>query len=577
MRENARRMITGSSVCAAALLLAVLTVGRAGGDERVSGGGQSAGADRPQSIAQSITQSITLHGTVVDAAGEPVAGARVWIPIQPLGPPGAPSAVTAADGSFAIHGLPPNEAFAVVCADGFLQGEEIIPYPAEPVRIVLDKAAALRGRVLGPDGTPQPDAQVRARPASWNGGVSVVRFAYYCLPVDSVVADAEGSFAFERLEPGPFTVVAEVPGLHPGSSSPVLLEAGSTKNLDLQLREGGVVAGRVIDPDGAPIPGARVEVWLSPGEIKATSGPDGSFRLAGADRGYFQVRASAEHFQPGAVEVYLADEELKTDVVLEREGNLFEIAGRVLGPDGLPVEGALVAGSAAEAASARDGSFSLRLPEARFAGTPLTVFLSARKEGLAPFRKDVVLSEARTEGLVIHLETGVRVSGRILGLTPAERKGVEATLSGLAEGGNRPIEITASSDAAGRFELGPVPPGSWLAAARSGHRRASRQIVLDPGQAEVSVDLTFPPLWEVSGRVFDAGGLPAARASVAASDGKGLVASAWTHSDGTFSLRVPAGDLTLIVRHGHLDRLQPLVVGAAPVSGVEVRLGAAEP
>jgi len=569
MRENARRMSPGSLVCAAALLLAVLTVDRAGGDERVSGGGQSAGADR--------RPGITLRGTVVDAAGEPVAGARVWIPIQPLGPPGAPSAVTGVDGSFAVHGLPPQEAFAVVCADGFLQGEEIIPYPAEPVRIVLDKAAALRGRVLGPDGTPQPDAQVRARPASWNGGVSVVRFAYYCIPEESVVADAEGRFTFERLEPGPFTVVAEVPGLHPGTSGRIVLEASSAKDLDLQLREGGVVAGRVLDPDGAPIPGASVEVWLSPGEIKATSGPDGSFRLAGADRGYFQVRASAEHFQPGAVEVYLADEELKTDVVLEREGNLFEIAGRVLGPDGQPVEGALVAGSAAEAASARDGSFSLRLPGARFAGTPLTVFLSARKEGLAPFRKDVVLSEARTEGLVIHLETGVRVSGRILGLTPAERKGVKATLSRLAEGGDSQMEITASSDAAGRFELGPAPSGTWLAAAQSGDRRASRQIVLGPGQAEVSVDLTFPSLWEVSGRIFDAGGLPAARAWVAASDTKGMIARAWTHSDGTFSLRVPAGDLTLSVHHGHLDRRQPLVVGAAPVSGVEVRLGAAEP
>ena len=38
MRENARRVMTGSSVCAAALLLSVLTVGRAGGDEHVSGG-----------------------------------------------------------------------------------------------------------------------------------------------------------------------------------------------------------------------------------------------------------------------------------------------------------------------------------------------------------------------------------------------------------------------------------------------------------------------------------------------------------------------------------------------------------
>src|SRR6185436_3622330 len=139
--------------------------------------------------------------------------------------------------------------------------------------------------------------------------------------------------------------------------------------------------------------------------------------------------------------------------------------------------------------------------------------------------------------------------------------------------GEEVVRLPEHTDSEGRFQLGPLAAGTWEIQAASGQRLAKKSVTLEPGQTEAFVELTFAPVQEVSGRVLNPDGRPAARVPVQASDAKGKeLGYAWTHVDGTFSLRVPEGDLWLFVIHEDLRSRRTLRVGQSPVTGVEIQL-----
>jgi RNA polymerase sigma factor (sigma-70 family) len=108
--------------------------------------------------------------------------------------------------------------------------------------------------------------------------------------------------------------------------------------------EGAVeVRGRVLDPDGKPVAGAKLYLTRSAPE-RATSGPDGRFRFAVSrserEKGVagdspLQVMAAAEGHGCDWVNIDPAAEELTLRLVRD-----VPIRGRVLDPDGKPVAGA---------------------------------------------------------------------------------------------------------------------------------------------------------------------------------------------------------------------------------------------
>jgi hypothetical protein len=59
----------------------------------------------------------------------------------------------------------------------------------------------------------------------------------------------------------------------------------------------GVVTGTVVDPDGAPLPGATVQLFTEQGDMTAVSGEDGGFRFVFITPGEYTVRADLEGFQ----------------------------------------------------------------------------------------------------------------------------------------------------------------------------------------------------------------------------------------------------------------------------------------
>jgi protocatechuate 3,4-dioxygenase beta subunit len=102
------------------------------------------------------------------------------------------------------------------------------------------------------------------------------------LPVATVASGPGGEFAFEGVRRGRYFLEARGPWHVADQAVQVLVaESGAGGPVDVFVRAGGRVLGRVVRPDGAPISGAKVGVFPGAGSI-VTSIKQGDMRYAEA-------------------------------------------------------------------------------------------------------------------------------------------------------------------------------------------------------------------------------------------------------------------------------------------------------
>jgi uncharacterized protein (DUF2141 family) len=128
----------------------------------------------------------------------------------------------------------------------------------------------------------------------------------------ATISDASGRFAFTRVPAGRYTMTVTKPAYmtaHYGTGEgvlppglPITVEEGKpTAGLTLRLTRGGVITGAVVDEQGQPVPGARIQVLqpfgddrrLSPIVIQGTPLTDdrGVYRIFGLQPGRYAVGA----------------------------------------------------------------------------------------------------------------------------------------------------------------------------------------------------------------------------------------------------------------------------------------------
>lgn len=204
-----------------------------------------------------------LRGVVRDAAGAPLAGARVqarvlWTSADAgaaqVHCAGATAGGSDAQGAFALS-LPAGAAGRVRLAverAGFLPAvweDDARALCERTLAIELRPAARIAGRVRAAAGMPPPAA------VAWEGAESAGR----------AWLDREGRFAIEGLAPGLVRLLAVWgPMRDPGAEelARVTLAAGEERALELApAAPRTVVSGLVLEADGTPVPGARVEGW----------------------------------------------------------------------------------------------------------------------------------------------------------------------------------------------------------------------------------------------------------------------------------------------------------------------------
>lgn len=165
-------------------------------------------------------------------------------------------------GEASFQDLPPGKAVLEVTVEGFLPMEqEVLVEPGQgelrlPVT-ALKEGYALSGTVVaGDDGTPVAGAKVTAFPGDEDTFTSLRATGRR----PSTFTNSRGEFLLAGLSEEPHTVVVEAPGFAPLYLSGKKPERPANELGHLELQRGFTLAARVVNTDGSPVSGARVEV-----------------------------------------------------------------------------------------------------------------------------------------------------------------------------------------------------------------------------------------------------------------------------------------------------------------------------
>lgn len=507
--------VTAVAAIVAAVALGLLALGRSGppadtatgdggaaadgggAEDDDADGGRLPGDETPAPAPK--TARATLVGDVFDENGWPVAGAQIVVvgedalgaPIAARGAPAfaarlepagelgilrgvvpfpprqpttagggvLPGAVCDDKGRFRIPDLPPGRLVVVASHPAFVEGRSdevaIVAGGEARVQLALKRGLELRARIADARG-----------PIS---GAELWRAGELC-----GIADAAGFVALRGLD-GVVELEARARSHLPRRRS---VDPAIEHEVELTLdRAAGRVTGVVVDERGFPVGGAKVAAEQGAWRADSASDSHGEFAIEGVPEGRLAVRASHPDHPALALEAAAAGDDLRLQLQPGAgvEGDVRDDRTGALVPSvRVTVE---CSGQSRPAPVDKRGRFRLL----GCAAGAATVLASA--EGYLPRAVNVDLPpgerarEVTLRDLRVELTLGGALQGELRDGRGDPARDVEVEAGGLR----------ARTDAAGRFRLGPLAPGTVEVKAG-----AARDHALIEAGAVARVDLRLP-------------------------------------------------------------------------------------
>jgi protocatechuate 3,4-dioxygenase beta subunit len=474
------------------------------------------GEELPELQAELVTGT-SVRGSVLDVAGNPVAGALVisaseaptdglfladaeqvfWLPNQ---------ARTAADGRFELAHLLPGEHFLRVSAPGFatlFQERVRVPRAAgEELLLELGPGGTVEGRVTREDGGPLAEAEI-VIVAMDDAGQARMNFAF-------TRTDADGRYRFEHLPPT--TMIVVMMRADPGSGverpdvRPVQVVEGETITADFAAPQRGIrLHGRVLSRSGEPIVHQNLGLFRhevaswNQNWVASSTQSDGAYAFEGVLPGLYEIYLIEEMGRAlrcvERIEIGRADVEHD----LHLPGGRLEVAvldaasGEPVAQTVLNVMRASPGGPAAFA------GFAMTDAAGRYELTDLRpgsyhVFAYPTRAGLGFARSEPVqLGEDERGTLTIRLETGGPVDVVVRDADGRPLEGA-AVIFHDADGGEHAFSRVPMTDAAGRYRAHGLRPGRYrVAAYQDGYQGTPVTFHFEPA-SELEIPLVLAPL-----------------------------------------------------------------------------------
>lgn len=447
------------------------------------------GIGRLPTVALGLGQ--TVAGTVTDGRGAPVPELDITArPLPDLGEPEPWRTRSDASGHFAFDTLPPGPIALRVVSPRYADSVLEVIAPESDVELIASALYDFGGDIVGP-----PEVLARTVVRIEGSGVWPVREA----PL------VGGSFVLEKIPDGVYALQAVAIAKQPGDAefaSIPLENVSPDARVTLALANAYRVPVHVVDPDGAPVPAARVTLGsahLGLLQQRDKTDAEGHVAIGPVPNGAYVVRVDADGFlgaEPVALEIADADAE-PIEIELTRPGR---IAGIVVDDDDRPVAEASI-----DVRS--DAAFSVGEGRVRTAVFERASAAAAGSLGV-------------TTGPVPEIPLGTS--------EPERERG------------------DVASDADGRFVLADLAPGLYTLQAWHGRWAASDavEVRVRPGASIEGIRLVLRRGQPLTGRVTDGNSRPLADAWVELADGSAYA----TDARGVFEAGLRRGPQVIVAR-----------------------------
>ena len=462
-----------------------------------------------------IAQGATVQVEVTADTGEPIEGATVK-----LDDFSEASATTAKNGIASLSPVRPGWVGVEVSANGYAGastfGQVGSGGATATLHVKLHKGVSVSGRVVDESGKGLAKVQVTVGEA-------------WFMPMKSAEAttDDKGDFTFAAIAPGSHTFEAQDGEHAPGKSLPVTVADRTISGIAITMKEGGSLAGKVVDTKGAAVPYATVRIApKSDGDDRmeqmtqgrqAVADSKGVFEVRGLPRTKLQARASSEDATSKLADLDLTTKPAAKDIslVLDEVGT---IAGTVVDDQGKPVPEVQVTAlpdyfaaeqpSLAGLTSATTdgaGAFTIKgLPDGSYRLT------ASRAGGSRAFERTGTQAKTGDKGVKLVLPAPAVLVGKI------QIEGGTAPKIANVQLGWHPA---TPANADGSFKIEDLEPGSYdvhirgLEFAQFTHT----DVKLEAGKTTDMGTITVVKGRKLTGKVVDANGTPVAGARVTVS------------------------------------------------------------
>ena len=483
-----------------------------------------------------------FSGTVVDAQGNPVAGATVVcyqyssrINFGRVEMEAKQHATTDSQGAFDFPTFQ-GQAVVLVTKAGFAPTWRTwyLAAPEEAQKIVLGASSVLAGVVVDDAGQPVADAEVSV-PAALNKTATDISqpnevFGKMARELFSARTSADGKFRIENFPAdGQAILLAKKTGKMLRQTANSLqydelpFHAGQ-EDITLTLDPAGSVAGKVV-VRGSGQPLAHAVVGLEPSsqgmasllfdQGTILSAANGSFQIPDVPAGAYQVMATFTNepiadWVADSVPVKVAAGQSVSDIQIQTyKGGVVEVTVRgknsheLLADAGVSVNSADFNGSSS---TGTNGVAYFRLPPGQFS-------VYANKQDWSQAQTQTTVTEGQTTQVTIELGEPSKVAGVVRDASGAPIAG--ASVGVFPNYGND--RTGAKTDANGHYELSWQKP-SWAGSQNQSFYLLARDLerklaaVQEMEETTTNLDVTLKPAMSVSGRLQDTKGKPVTNA-----------------------------------------------------------------
>ncbi|GLI84555.1 hypothetical protein ANABIO32_22650 [Rossellomorea marisflavi] len=480
----------------------------------------------------------SISGTVTSTIGStPIPGATVSI----INSSGIliTSVLTDQTGAFTVTGLAPDNYTVSVIAQDFQSrsvGAVVVSGQTTPVAVQLQP---FPGSIIGTVTPEVPNAFVELRDSN-------------NVFIDSFVTNPDGTFSFNNLAPGVYTVTASAPN-YTSAQGGATVTSGGTAVVNLTLIPNpATVSGRITTTGGIPLPSSFVQVLNSNGILVATGSSDanGFYTVGGLAAGSYTVVANAPNYgeQVRGITLMVGQVLPNVDFVLTADtGNL---TGQVTDRE----TGAVLSGASVVVLDA-----TTQLPVAT---TTTSLFGNYVLNGLAPGTYIVTASLANysteqvgaiifsnqnsTANLSLQPNPGT-ISGNVVDNNGNPVTGSNIQISVLNENNVTVATLLANPD--GTYQVPQLPPGTYFVTASAPGFASSTVSAIVTSNATVPVTnvLTPNPVTLTATVLILGTSTPIAGSQVVVKTGSNIViATGTTDSSGNVTFTgLPSGTLVV--------------------------------